>query len=66
MNIQSISTSLPLQQSSPEASVIAREPRAVASPAQEKVQQPVQAVSQEQLKAAVENVQAYIKPFNNN
>ena len=65
MNIQSISTSLP-PSGSPEASIVSREIRAVAQPATEKTQPAPQPVSQEQLKAAVNSVQEYIKPFNNN
>ena len=65
MSIQAISTALP--QSSSEAGAIARDARASAPvPAQAKLAPATQAVSPEQLKAAVNSVQEYIKPLNNN
>ena len=73
MNIHSVSAALP-PQSNPEASAVSRAAHAfVAPPAQAQAQAqaqenstPVQPVSPEQLKAAVNSVREYIQPFNNN
>lgn len=66
MNIQSISTSLPLQVS-PEASFMPRNAK-IAVPVQEKTSttEPAKPASQEQLKSAVESVREFVQPFNNN
>lgn len=65
MTIQSVGTSLPLQGSSeaPLAPAVVREKKET-PPVQDEVSLKP-SVSQEQLKAAVENVQEYIKPYNN-
>ncbi len=67
MNIQSISTSLP-PLSSPEASGVPRQVKVVAPPVQEKAlsAQTLQAISPEQLSAAVSSVREYIEPINSN
>ena len=60
MNIQSISTSLPLP-SSPEAGAVARDVKAFVPPV---LEQQAQLISEAQLQAATQNVKDYIKPFN--
>lgn len=63
MNIQAISSSLPVQGNT-EAGLVARETRTVA-PIQEKpVQETREPVSLEELDSAVSSVREYIKPFN--
>lgn len=65
MNIQSISTSLPLPTGT-EASAALRETRVLAVPEQKDVpsEKSAQPVSSEELEAAVSSVREYIKPFN--
>lgn len=70
MNIQPISTSLPLQSSNPEASAAPREARAsvptLEKIATEQTAKAAKPASQDQLKTAVKSVREYVQPFNNN
>ena len=67
MNIQSVSTSQP-PPSSPEVSGLPRETKVTAAQVQNEAasEKPAEPVSQEQLQTAINSVQEYIKPFNNN